>query len=109
MPFMLFTHSYPFLSPAHMCCSLLYIGDGNNDICPSTLLTPSDIVFPRLGYPLAKELNDDGTGGGAGHRSAAGVIDGPEYRVSGSSGVSARVVEWENARIIWNVCKSMCA
>lgn len=30
-----------------------YIGDGENDLCPSSKLTARDRVFPREGYPLA--------------------------------------------------------
>lgn len=36
-----------------------YVGDGNNDLCPCLRLRTSDLVFPRLDYPLAKLLNKD--------------------------------------------------
>lgn len=31
-----------------------YIGDGENDLCPSTKLSSRDRVFPRVGYSLAR-------------------------------------------------------
>lgn len=34
-----------------------YIGDGENDLCPSTRLSARDRVFPRAGYTLARLCN----------------------------------------------------
>jgi 2,3-diketo-5-methylthio-1-phosphopentane phosphatase len=31
---------------------IFYVGDGENDMCPTTLLGGRDLVFPRVGYPL---------------------------------------------------------
>ena len=31
-----------------------YVGDGENDLCPSTKLNSRDIIFPREGYSLAR-------------------------------------------------------
>ena len=31
-----------------------YVGDGENDLCPSTILSSRDRVFPREGYSLAR-------------------------------------------------------
>ncbi|XP_077555265.1 pyridoxal phosphate phosphatase PHOSPHO2-like isoform X2 [Haemaphysalis longicornis] len=36
-----------------------YVGDGNNDLCPSLRLRPCDFIFARAGYKLAKILNKD--------------------------------------------------
>jgi hypothetical protein len=33
-----------------------YVGDGQNDVCPSLKLGPNDRVFARSGYPLHKRL-----------------------------------------------------
>jgi 2,3-diketo-5-methylthio-1-phosphopentane phosphatase len=33
-------------------CSILYIGDGSNDFCPSTMLGINDFLFPREDYEL---------------------------------------------------------
>ncbi|ELU18039.1 hypothetical protein CAPTEDRAFT_111093 [Capitella teleta] len=37
--------------------SVAYIGDGSNDLCPSLKLTSNDLVFPRVGYSLAKKVD----------------------------------------------------
>uniref|UniRef100_A0A6G1SKD7 Pyridoxal phosphate phosphatase PHOSPHO2 n=1 Tax=Aceria tosichella TaxID=561515 RepID=A0A6G1SKD7_9ACAR len=34
-----------------------YVGDGENDLCPSTKLSARDRVFPRAGYTLARLCN----------------------------------------------------
>ena len=34
----------------------IYVGDGTNDYCPGTILTKSDILFPRHNFPLFKML-----------------------------------------------------
>lgn len=31
-----------------------YVGDGDNDLCPSTKLSSRDRIFPRIGYSLAR-------------------------------------------------------
>lgn len=36
--------------------SVVYIGDGKNDFCPSTKLSEMDLVFARKGYYLEKLL-----------------------------------------------------
>ena len=33
-----------------------FIGDGENDFCPSLRLSPKDFVFPREGYSLVKHI-----------------------------------------------------
>jgi len=33
-----------------------YVGDGQNDVCPSLRLGPNDRVFARSGFPLHKRL-----------------------------------------------------
>lgn len=33
---------------------IIYVGDGENDYCPSTLLTSNDLLFPREDYALFK-------------------------------------------------------
>ena len=35
-----------------------YVGDGNNDFCPSLRLTPKDIVYARINYSLDKKIKD---------------------------------------------------
>jgi pyridoxal phosphate phosphatase PHOSPHO2 len=35
---------------------ILYAGDGQNDFCPATEFNESDILFPRLNFPLEKML-----------------------------------------------------
>ncbi|KAK3888796.1 hypothetical protein Pcinc_007156 [Petrolisthes cinctipes] len=32
--------------------TIAYVGDGNNDFCPSIRLRERDLVFPRRGYSL---------------------------------------------------------
>ena len=36
-----------------------YVGDGNNDICPSLKLSQNDRVFARKDFPLHKALNNN--------------------------------------------------
>lgn len=36
--------------------SVVYVGDGKNDFCPSTKLSEMDLVFARKGYYLEKML-----------------------------------------------------
>lgn len=33
-----------------------FVGDGQNDFCPSLRLSPKDFVFPRAGYSLVKYI-----------------------------------------------------
>ncbi|XP_003800905.1 pyridoxal phosphate phosphatase PHOSPHO2 [Otolemur garnettii] len=35
---------------------IVYIGDGENDVCPITLLKKNDVAMPRKGYALQKTL-----------------------------------------------------
>lgn len=35
---------------------IVYVGDGDNDYCPSTILTKNDLLFPRCSYSLHKKL-----------------------------------------------------
>lgn len=37
---------------------VFYIGDGENDICPTLALGPNDTVFPRRGFPMHKIIQD---------------------------------------------------
>jgi len=37
---------------------LVYVGDGSNDFCPALKLKQGDIVCPRIGYKLAKCLDE---------------------------------------------------
>ncbi|XP_066901794.1 probable phosphatase phospho2 [Halyomorpha halys] len=32
--------------------TVFYVGDGQNDLCPSLKLRENDLLFPRIGYPL---------------------------------------------------------
>jgi len=60
------------MSPANMCkghildehCQksvvkydvVAFVGDGENDFCPTVRLRESDMVFPRRGFPLDKHI-----------------------------------------------------
>ena len=58
--------------PANLCKSralapykvgydkIVYVGDGDNDICPSLSLSSNDIVIARKGLNLANHVNDNG-------------------------------------------------
>lgn len=37
---------------------IFYIGDGENDICPTLALGQNDMVFPRRGFPMHKIIED---------------------------------------------------
>ncbi|XP_007899691.1 phosphoethanolamine/phosphocholine phosphatase [Callorhinchus milii] len=37
---------------------VLYAGDGANDFCPSSVLTATDVVFPRKNYPLDRMISE---------------------------------------------------
>lgn len=58
--------------------SILYVGDGSNDYCPSSILSEKDFVFPRKGYSLER------------------VISKPEN----VGEICAKVMIWENAQKI---------
>jgi pyridoxal phosphate phosphatase PHOSPHO2 len=64
---------------------VFYIGDGTNDMCPALRLQPSDIVFARRGFKLAKAID-----------SSATCEDGQ---------VKARVVLWDTGNDILNTLK----
>ena len=34
----------------------MHAGDGGNDLCPSLLMGPADVVFARRGFALEKEI-----------------------------------------------------
>lgn len=38
--------------------SVVYVGDGSNDLCPAQRLGPGDVVMVRAGYALDKLLQD---------------------------------------------------
>ncbi|KAG1679772.1 hypothetical protein FOA52_012683 [Chlamydomonas sp. UWO 241] len=89
---------------------ILYVGDGGNDLCPATLLSPQDAVFARAGYPLAKALRaqqearegrEEAQQGQQG-QSTATAVDGPDYGERGRphGAVACRVVEWDDARTV---------
>ena len=40
--------------------TVVYIGDGHNDICPSLSLSANDVVVAKKGLHLAKHVNDSG-------------------------------------------------
>ncbi|BES99745.1 Hypothetical protein phosphate phosphatase Hypothetical proteinOSHypothetical proteinO2 [Nesidiocoris tenuis] len=39
---------------------ILYVGDGNNDYCPSLKLREEDVTFPRKGYAFMQKLDQLG-------------------------------------------------
>lgn len=38
--------------------SIIYIGDGSNDLCPATILKETDYVFARQDFQLAERLKN---------------------------------------------------
>jgi 2,3-diketo-5-methylthio-1-phosphopentane phosphatase len=40
--------------------NLIFVGDGSNDYCPSTIFNEQDILFPRLEFPLYRKLYNKG-------------------------------------------------
>ncbi|XP_062364337.1 phosphoethanolamine/phosphocholine phosphatase [Cinclus cinclus] len=56
---------------------VFYVGDGANDFCPSGILTASDVVFPRKGYPMHRLIQES-------HENQPGAFQ-------------AAVVPWESA------------
>ncbi|XP_072417840.1 phosphoethanolamine/phosphocholine phosphatase-like [Chiloscyllium punctatum] len=59
---------------------IFYVGDGNNDFCPSIVLTATDVVFPRKNYPLHRLIS--------------------EIKMAEPSAFQAQVVPWESAEDI---------
>ncbi|XP_023691523.2 probable phosphatase phospho1 [Paramormyrops kingsleyae] len=47
-----------------------YVGDGANDFCPSLALGPSDVAFPREGYPMHKMITATQQGEPPGFKAA---------------------------------------
>ena len=39
--------------------TVCFVGDGNNDYCPTLRLSASDYVFPRLNYALELKFRED--------------------------------------------------
>ncbi|XP_030077523.1 phosphoethanolamine/phosphocholine phosphatase [Microcaecilia unicolor] len=66
---------------------LLYIGDGANDFCPSTLLSPMDVAFPRKTYPMHRKIQET------------------EEKQPGT--FNAQVVPWESAEVILQYLQSL--
>ncbi|XP_044154192.1 phosphoethanolamine/phosphocholine phosphatase isoform X1 [Bufo gargarizans] len=60
--------------------SLLYVGDGANDFCPTVIFSSTDVAFPRKSYPMHK------------------LIRKMEEKQKGS--FKAKVVPWESAEVI---------
>ncbi|KAF6023393.1 hypothetical protein EB796_018310 [Bugula neritina] len=61
---------------------IFYIGDGNNDYCPSLRLAEKDCVFPRIGYALHRRIQEN------------------------TSKVKAQVVPWKTASTIMEAVTS---
>jgi len=79
-----------------------YIGDGENDLCPCTKLSPRDRVFPRLGYSLSRlcarlmqEQNDDNLESSTNPTPGGVIRKLPE--------VKAKVLPWTTGEEILNV------
>ncbi|KAJ1330388.1 hypothetical protein BSLG_009522 [Batrachochytrium salamandrivorans] len=64
---------------------VVYLGDGQNDFCPSTKLNGSDLVLARTGRALEKMLKDPST----------------------KSLVQAKIVFWETAEDVLAIFKSL--
>ncbi|KAM9296426.1 phosphoethanolamine/phosphocholine phosphatase [Gastrophryne carolinensis] len=60
--------------------SLLYVGDGANDFCPSVIFTSADVTFPRKSYPMHKLIRKM-------EEKQRGVF-------------KAKVVPWESADVV---------
>ncbi|GBF89230.1 pyridoxal phosphate phosphatase [Raphidocelis subcapitata] len=89
---------------------IAYAGDGGNDLCPSLLMGPADVVFARRGFALEREIAargwegaEGGAGAGAGGGGLGGAAGGrrlPPERGGGGAPpagpVAARVVLWES-------------
>jgi len=92
------------------------VGDGSNDVCPSLLLGPSDVVFARRGFALEKALQElqaaaevgasaggEAAGGetvaqqqaGEAGEAGAGSLGRREDGVEEGSSVRAAVVRWQ--------------
>ena len=48
-----------YLKDNHEYESIIYFGDGANDLCPALSLCPNDIICPRQGFPLEDLLKSD--------------------------------------------------
>nr|XP_033773318.1 phosphoethanolamine/phosphocholine phosphatase isoform X2 [Geotrypetes seraphini]XP_033773319.1 phosphoethanolamine/phosphocholine phosphatase isoform X2 [Geotrypetes seraphini]XP_033773320.1 phosphoethanolamine/phosphocholine phosphatase isoform X2 [Geotrypetes seraphini] len=66
---------------------LLYVGDGANDFCPSTLLSPMDVAFPRKTYPMHQKIQ--------------------EMEKNQPGAFKAQVVPWESAEVILQYLQSL--
>jgi len=75
----------------HEFSHVLYVGDGNNDLCPSLRLSEKDYVFPRKDYTLWKRINKIG-----------------DYENEGDEHVvKAKVVEWTSGLEILKVIQNL--
>lgn len=77
-----------------------YVGDGENDLCPSTRLGARDRVFPRAGYTLARLCNRLKTSNNTFHMTSnlAEKTNRPELK--------ATVVPWSSGEEILDVILS---
>ncbi|GFS27147.1 pyridoxal phosphate phosphatase PHOSPHO2 [Elysia marginata] len=70
--------------------SVLYVGDGYNDLCPSLELRPQDFVFPRVGFKLHKLITKMSK----------------ENKPVDMSALTARIKQWESGLDILETVKS---
>lgn len=71
--------------------SVVYVGDGGNDLCPGLRLKESDYFFPRKNFSLWRKLND------------LGVLSGGTSELD----MKAKVVEWSSGADILDLCKRL--
>ncbi|XP_014665990.1 PREDICTED: pyridoxal phosphate phosphatase PHOSPHO2-like isoform X2 [Priapulus caudatus] len=64
--------------------TVAFVGDGRNDLCPSLRLREQDLIFPRVGYQLVKEL---------------------QILQKNLHPIEAKVYPWESAIEIYNILK----
>jgi pyridoxal phosphate phosphatase PHOSPHO2 len=72
-----------------------YVGDGENDLCPSTRLSSRDRVFPRAGYTLARLCNRLKASNNQSHISSTDRANLPEIKAS--------IVPWTSGEEILEV------
>lgn len=69
---------------------IAYIGDGQNDLCPATVLEGTDVVFPRAGFALHQLLTTS-------DKQQAESQPLSPYRDLQPTAIKAQVVPWSSA------------
>jgi len=87
---------------------IAYLGDGQNDLCPSTALEPHHVVFPRYGFMLHKLLLQQSKESAL--KAAAGAAKPGDHEsaykeLQDDYTVKAQVVLWESATTVMDWLK----